>query len=121
MRQGLRARQQQPKPKHSNSPLFGKLKDADLTQRALAERLGVDPNTVNRWIGGELAVPKYADAYLDLLHSFQVARVGLQSLQDERDELRAELELMRQRERKVAELEYVIQSLTTKREQRRRA
>lgn len=42
------------------------LRAAGLSQRALAQRLGVDHGTVSRWARGSLAVPRYAVAYLDL-------------------------------------------------------
>jgi DNA-binding transcriptional regulator YdaS (Cro superfamily) len=47
------------------------LRDALVTlgmrQRAFAARLGVSPNTVNRWIGGAVPVPRYAEAFIDVL------------------------------------------------------
>ena len=47
------------------------LRDALVTlgmrQRAFAARLGVAPNTVNRWIGGAVPVPRYAEAFIDVL------------------------------------------------------
>jgi transcriptional regulator with XRE-family HTH domain len=36
-----------------------------LTQRALAERLGLATSTVNRWAQGQVEVPQYAVAYLE--------------------------------------------------------
>lgn len=45
------------------------LKACDLSQRRLAEVLGVDATTVNRWVLGKLEVPKYASAYLELLET----------------------------------------------------
>lgn len=42
------------------------LESAGLSQRALASRLGLATTTVNRWAKGELKVPQYAVAYLDL-------------------------------------------------------
>lgn len=41
---------------------------AGLSRRLLAEVLGVHIVTVNRWACGDLAVPKYAAAYLQLLN-----------------------------------------------------
>lgn len=43
------------------------LKAVGLRQKALADRLGVATTTVNRWAKGDLAVPRYASAYLELL------------------------------------------------------
>lgn len=43
------------------------LKSMHISQRSLAERLGVDPNTVNRWATGKAPVPQYARYVLDLL------------------------------------------------------
>lgn len=34
------------------------------TQRRLADRLGVDPDTVSRWTNGRTAVPAYVAEYL---------------------------------------------------------
>jgi DNA-binding transcriptional regulator YiaG len=47
--------------------LRAELQALGLSQRWLAGRLGVAANTVNRWASGELAVPQYAVAYLELL------------------------------------------------------
>lgn len=44
------------------------LKSLGITQRSLAERLGVNTATVNRWAQGTLAVPEYA-AYALTLHA----------------------------------------------------
>jgi len=38
-----------------------------MRQRAFAARVGVTPNTVNRWIGGAVPVPRYAEAFIDVL------------------------------------------------------
>jgi transcriptional regulator with XRE-family HTH domain len=43
------------------------LKSLHLSQRSLAERLGVDPTTVNRWAVGKAPVPQYAAYVLELL------------------------------------------------------
>jgi transcriptional regulator with XRE-family HTH domain len=43
------------------------LKSLHLSQRSLAERLGVHKGTVNRWVTGELPVPQYAAYVLSLL------------------------------------------------------
>jgi len=43
------------------------LKSLNLSQRSLAERLGVLPQTVNKWAQGKLPVPKYAAYVLSLL------------------------------------------------------
>jgi DNA-binding transcriptional regulator YiaG len=43
------------------------LRALGLTQRALAERLGLATSTVNRWAKGHADVPQYAVAYLDLV------------------------------------------------------
>jgi DNA-binding transcriptional regulator YiaG len=47
------------------------LKATGLTQRALAQELGVAVSTVNRWATGGLPIPKYASAYLGLLRNRQ--------------------------------------------------
>ena len=50
------------------------LKALGITQKWLAGRLGVAPQTVNRWVSGELAVPRYAAFALELLrHSPEAA------------------------------------------------
>jgi transcriptional regulator with XRE-family HTH domain len=41
------------------------LRAIGMTQRALAERLGLAISTVNRWALGQAPVPQYAVAYLD--------------------------------------------------------
>ena len=43
------------------------LKSLNLSQRSLAERLGVEPATVNRWATGKVPVPQYAAYVLELL------------------------------------------------------
>jgi transcriptional regulator with XRE-family HTH domain len=43
------------------------LKSLNLRQTTLAEVLGVSPNTVHRWVKGDMAVPQYATAYVTLL------------------------------------------------------
>jgi transcriptional regulator with XRE-family HTH domain len=43
------------------------LKSLGLSQRSLAERLGVEASTVNRWALGKAPVPKYAVYVLSLL------------------------------------------------------
>jgi len=43
------------------------LKSLSLSQRSLAERLGVEPATVNRWATGKVPVPQYAVYVLELL------------------------------------------------------
>lgn len=43
------------------------LKSLGLSQRSLAEHLGVRTSTVNRWAMGELPVPQYAAYVLELL------------------------------------------------------
>jgi len=43
------------------------LKSLNLRQTTLAEVLGVSPNTVHRWVKGNMAVPQYATAYVSLL------------------------------------------------------
>jgi len=43
------------------------LKSLNLSQRSLAERLGVEPATVNRWATGKVPVPQYAVYVLGLL------------------------------------------------------
>jgi DNA-binding transcriptional regulator YiaG len=45
------------------------LKACGLSQVGLARALGVATTTVNRWAQGEIPVPQYAKAYLDLLKS----------------------------------------------------
>jgi DNA-binding transcriptional regulator YiaG len=47
--------------------LRAELRELRLPQRRLAQRLGVDVRTVNRWAQGHLLVPQYAAAYLELL------------------------------------------------------
>lgn len=51
------------------------LKALGIRQIWLAERLGVSPNTVNRWARGELAVPQYAVFALSLIE--QLAAEGI--------------------------------------------
>jgi transcriptional regulator with XRE-family HTH domain len=41
------------------------LKQLGLRQVGLAERMGVSPVTVHRWLSGDLAVPQYVVAYLE--------------------------------------------------------
>jgi transcriptional regulator with XRE-family HTH domain len=43
------------------------LRAIGLSQRALAERLGLAISTVNRWAVGPTPVPRYAIAYLDVV------------------------------------------------------
>jgi transcriptional regulator with XRE-family HTH domain len=43
------------------------LKSLNLSQRSLAERLGVAVSTVNRWAQGKAPVPQYAVYALSLL------------------------------------------------------
>jgi len=43
------------------------LKSLNLSQRALAARLGVERSTVNRWAVGKAAVPQYVAYVLELL------------------------------------------------------
>ncbi len=43
------------------------LKSLHLSQRSLAERLGVEASTVNRWAQGTRPVPHYAVYVLELL------------------------------------------------------
>jgi len=43
------------------------LKSLNLTQRSLAERLGVGNSAVNRWAQGTRPVPQYAVYVLELL------------------------------------------------------
>lgn len=43
------------------------LKSLHLSQRSLAERLGVETSTVNRWALGKAPVPRYAVYVLELL------------------------------------------------------
>lgn len=43
------------------------LKHLNLSQRALAARLGVETSTVNRWALGKAPVPQYAAYVLELL------------------------------------------------------
>ena len=43
------------------------LKSLNLSQRSLAERLGVLPGQVNRWAMGKAPVPQYAAYVLELL------------------------------------------------------
>ncbi len=38
-----------------------------ITQGELADRLGLSPNTVSRYVCGHLAVPKYVAYVIDLL------------------------------------------------------
>lgn len=40
------------------------MRTLELTQARLAQDLGVEPNTVWRWVNGKLLVPQYAVAYL---------------------------------------------------------
>ena len=41
------------------------MRNLGITQRALAERLGLAISTVNRWAMGQAEVPQYAVAYLE--------------------------------------------------------
>lgn len=43
------------------------LKSLGLRQRVLAERLGVEASTVNRWATGKAPVPQYAAYVLELI------------------------------------------------------
>jgi DNA-binding transcriptional regulator YiaG len=57
----------------SGQELRAALRQAELSQAAFGRVLGVATNTVNRWVQGELAVPRYAVAYLDLLSQYRSA------------------------------------------------
>ena len=57
------------------------LKSLHLSQRSLAERLGVSPNTVSRWALGTMAVPQYAALVLSLLQQIEELR-GRHSTRD---------------------------------------
>jgi transcriptional regulator with XRE-family HTH domain len=50
------------------------LKSLGLSQLELAERLGVDPSTVNRWAVGRVAVPQYAGYVIELLSRAEAER-----------------------------------------------
>lgn len=50
------------------------LKSLGLRQRWLAERLGVETSTVNRWATGKAPVPQYAAYVLELLRVAQIRR-----------------------------------------------
>jgi DNA-binding transcriptional regulator YiaG len=58
----------------SGQELRAALRQAELSQAAFGRVLGVATNTVNRWVQGELAVPRYAMAYLELLSRYRTAR-----------------------------------------------
>ncbi len=45
----------------------GKLKALGISQKWLADRLGVSAQTVNRWARGTIAVPKHGQFVLELL------------------------------------------------------
>jgi transcriptional regulator with XRE-family HTH domain len=49
------------------------LKSLGIRQRWLAERLGMAPQTINRWATGELPVPPYVPFVLELLREQQRA------------------------------------------------
>ena len=53
------------------------LKTLGIRQQWLAERLGVQPQTVNAWAAGRLDVPQYAVAYLALLAQLRRAEGAL--------------------------------------------
>ena len=57
----------------SGQELRAALRQAELSQAAFGRVLGVATNTVNRWVQGELAVPRYAIAYLELLSQYRGA------------------------------------------------
>jgi DNA-binding transcriptional regulator YiaG len=57
----------------SGQELRAALRQAELSQAAFGRVLGVATNTVNRWVQGELAVPRYAMAYLELLSRYRSA------------------------------------------------
>ena len=50
------------------------LRGLGLSQRAFAARLGVDHNTVSRWVLGKVPVPHYAEYVLELLVLTDTAR-----------------------------------------------
>jgi transcriptional regulator with XRE-family HTH domain len=50
------------------------LKSLGLSQLELAERLGVDPSTVNRWATGRAALPRYVVYVLELLSRQEAER-----------------------------------------------
>lgn len=58
----------------TSAELRATLKTLGISQKWLAERLGVATTTVNRWAVGDLAVPQYAIAYLELLAVTNPAR-----------------------------------------------
>lgn len=49
------------------SQLKAALITLDWSQAELARRIGYAPNTVSRWITGEMPTPKWLDAYMDAL------------------------------------------------------
>lgn len=55
----------------TNEEFRSLLESAGLSQRALASRLGLNVSTVHRWSTGDLDVPQYACAYLDLLQQYK--------------------------------------------------
>jgi len=64
----------------TNTEFRAILKYLDLSQRSLAERLGVAVSTVNRWALGRIPVPQYAAAYLVLLGDCRMAVQQLELL-----------------------------------------
>lgn len=53
------------------------LKDIGVTQRWLADQLGLAYSTVSDWARGDTPVPQYAIAYLDLLRAYRIAYLNL--------------------------------------------
>jgi hypothetical protein len=49
-----------------NHPLARALRGAGVNTVDVAARLGVDPKTVSRWIGGRVPYPRYRDALADM-------------------------------------------------------
>jgi transcriptional regulator with XRE-family HTH domain len=50
------------------------LKSLGVSQLELAERLGVDPSTVNRWATGKVALPQHVRYVIELLSRAEAER-----------------------------------------------
>ncbi len=56
------------------------LRTLGVSQRWLADKLGVDFRTVNRWANGKLPVPQYAQFPLELLIRIAQLTAGLPNI-----------------------------------------
>ncbi len=62
-----------PPPAMTGDEFNAAIKSLGLRKKWLAERLGVAPQTLSRWVKGELPVPAYAAFALDLLRHHSTA------------------------------------------------